>query len=70
MDTISTCCGAPIEHTGTRTLTTAFGNKVDMEIYSCTACGSECEAEEPEDTVEDRREARGEWLMECARNED
>jgi len=54
----SNCCGAPL--------------LMSAEDHVCSECMEHCdpEPEETELTEEDRREQRGEWMMECERNGD
>ena len=51
----SDCCGAPL--------------LMSSEDPVCSFCMERCDPE-PELTEEDRREQRGEWMMECERNGD
>jgi len=67
---ISTCCQAPTTYQGTRLANGPHsGDFQVVEVYTCDGCGNECETLEPE-TAEDRADQRGDWMMECERNED
>ena len=69
MDTISTCCNAPVTYQGTRLITGYDGNFRLAETHTCDGCGEECELDYIE-TEEDRAEARAEYWMESERNGD
>ena len=70
MDTISTCCNAPVTYQGTRLINGPCpGDFQAAETHTCTACGNECELDYIE-TEEDHAEARAEYWMDSERNGD
>lgn len=49
IDTISTCCNAPITYQGNRLINDPVtGEFQTANIYTCDGCGNECELETEE----------------------